>query len=475
MNQHLGLARSWKLACSVAALAALAATPIARGEGGPTSSRESVYPSEYPSVADMGEPAELPELDESSTLQDYLVYAEMNNPGLRAAYERWQAALERVPQVTSLPDPRLSYGYFIREVETRVGPQRQKFGLSQSFPWFGTLSLQGNMAAEAANAEKSRFDAARLELAYRVENAYYEYYYFGRAVRVTRDIVDLVSSLEKVLETMFRAGETSNANLIKAQVELGTLQDRLRSLEDVRAPVVARLNAALNRPPDTPVPEPEEIPFDEVEVSSEELASKLAESNPELHAIDSMAEKEKTSISLARKAYYPDFTLGVDYVDTSEARMAGVEDSGTDAIMAMAAINIPLWHGKYRAAEKEARARYEAALEERADRENTLTADLEMALYEFRDAERKIALYRDTLIPRAEQSLEVTREAFTAGQSDFLNIIDAERILLEFRLSYERALANRSQRLARIDMLVGADLSAPGAPEQKTGEEEENK
>jgi outer membrane protein TolC len=417
---------------------------------------------------------ELPELTEKSTLADYLTYAALNNPGLRAAFYRWKASLERVPQMESLPDPRFNYAYFIREVETRVGPMRQKVGLSQTFPWFGTLDLRGSVAAEAANAEKARFEAARLRLSYQVANAYYEYYYLVRAVEVTRENVELVSSLEEVLETMFRAGETSNANLIKAQVELGTLEDRVRTLEDVRAPVVARLNAALNRPADAPVPEPKGIFPEEVVVSGEELLQQLAVSNPELRAIDSMAAKEKTSISLARKAYYPDITLGVDYIDVGPAVMPGVGDSGKNAVSAMVAVNLPIWHGKYRAAEKGARARYEAVQQERVDRENTLAADLEMALFEFRDAERKIELYRDTLIPRAEQSLEVSRQAFIAGEADFLDIIDAERILLEFRLSHERASTNRVQRLAQIEMLVGTGISESGPGEPTTGEEEEN-
>ncbi|MDY0040341.1 MAG: TolC family protein, partial [Desulforhabdus sp.] len=81
----------------------------------------------------------LPELNEQSGLNDYLAYAALNNAGLKAAFLRWQAALEKIPQVTALPDPRFSYGYYIQSVETRVGPQNNRFGLLQTFPWFGKL------------------------------------------------------------------------------------------------------------------------------------------------------------------------------------------------------------------------------------------------------------------------------------------------------------------------------------------------
>ncbi len=82
-----------------------------------------------------------------------------------------------------------------------------------------------------------------------------------------------------------------------------------------------------------------------------------------------------------------------------------------------------------------------------------------MALYRYNDARRKIDLFRDTLTPEAEQSLNITEEAYRSGEVDFLNLIDAQRLLLEFQLSAERALTNREQSLAEIEMLVGRPVT----------------
>jgi len=408
---------------------------------------------------------DLPTLDEGSTLADYLAYAALNNPGLEAAFNRWKAALERVPQVRSLPDPRFNYGYYIREVETRVGPQRHKFGLSQMFPWFGTLELQGDVALEAANAERQRYEAAKLDLFYRVKRSYYEYYYLGRAIAVTEENIQLLTYLEAVARTKYTAGAPTHAAVIKAQVELGKLEDQLRALRDFVRPVVAELNAALNRPSGASLPIPKTLPQEAVSLSDERLFIWLKERNPELQAIDSMAAKEKAAVDLAKKEYFPDITVGVDYIETDSALMPGTRDSGKDPVVGMLSINVPVWRGKYRAAEREAEARYEASLRERSDRENTLVARLERALYGFRDAERKIDLYRDALVPKAEQSLKVTQQSYESGRADFLDVIDAQRVLLEFELSYERALANRSQRLAEIEMLVGREIPRAGEGE----------
>ena len=404
-------------------------------------------------------PQPLPALDEEATLSDYLAYAALNNPGLEAAFNRWKAALERIPQVRALPEPRFTYSYYIQEVETRVGPQRQKFGLSQMFPWFGKLRLRGDVASQVAEVERQRYEAAKLKLFHQVKVAYYEYSYLARAIAITEENVHLITYFEEVARTKYMTGASPYGAVIKAQVELGKLEDRLRSLNDLREPAAAELNASLNRPMDTFLPWPSTVEEDEVLFSSDQLFPLLAENNPELKAIDSVAAKEKLSVDLAGKNFYPDINVGVMVIDTDDALMPGTPESGKDPVISTISINLPLWYGKLRASKREAEARHTAALQERKDKENRLSVRLKMAQYKFQDAERKIDLYRDTLVPRAEQALSVTQQDFAAGKVDFLDLIDAQRVLLEFELSHERALANRAQSLAKIEMLIGTEVS----------------
>jgi outer membrane protein TolC len=447
------------LALSFLVLTSLTA-PIRAGAGPPhddLASPETAIPSNNAPTRN------LPNLDQASTLTDYLKYAALNNPGLEAAFSRWKAALERATQVTSLPDPRFNYAYYIEEVETRVGPQRQKFGISQTFPWFGKLRLKGDAALETANAEKEKYEKTKLDLFYRVKSVYYEYYYIGRAVAITKEHISLLVNLESVARTRFKTGHAAHTTVIQAQVEFGKLDDRLRTLELLHEPIVAKLNAALNRPSDASLPWPLTIPHDNPAFTDKEAFVWLAERNPDLNRLDFLAEKEQFAIKLAGKNYYPDITIGLDYVDTDEALMPGTPDSGKDPMIAKASINLPIWYGKYRAAEREARLRHAAVQKERVNTENQLEADLKLALYHFRDAERKIDLYRDTLIPKADESLQVAQLSFQAGKVSFISLIDAERLLLEFQLAYERALADRAKRLAEIEALVNKDLSGNGS------------
>lgn len=396
-------------------------------------------------------------------LQNLLAEAALNNPGLKAAFHQWKAALEKVPQVRALPNPQLNFAYFIREVETRVGPQQGKAGIMQMFPWFGKLKLKGNAALEAAEAERHKYENVKLNLFYRVKEAYFDYYYITRTITILKANVQLLEYLESVIEAKYRTGAASYSNLLKIQVELDKLQNRLQSAEEVLKPVKARLNAALNRPPEAPLPIPGKIPTDiqpdKLQISPDRLKELLKKDNPALKSIDSMAAMEQVNIKLAKKNSFPDFSIGIDYMFTGEARMSGVPDSGKDPIAAMLSIRLPLWSKKNKAAVKEADARHRAALNKKKEEENRLLARLEMVLFQYRETQRKIALYKDSLLPRAQQALEVTRSAFETGKADFLDFIDSQRIYLAFELEYEKAKTGFAKRLAELEMLVGETIA----------------
>jgi outer membrane protein TolC len=379
----------------------------------------------------------------------------MNNPELRAGFYNWKATLQEVDQVDVLPDPRFTLGYYIRSVETRTGPQRASIGLSQTFPWLGKLSLKGDAASRRAEEKRARFEALRLKLFNDVKNAYYEYAYLGKAIETTREQIALLEFLEKIASARYTAGLASNADVVRTQVELGRLEDRLRSLEDLRHPLAARLNQTMNRPPEAEIPFPVAIPVMLKCDTDAALHEALESNNPEVMAAERRMEAEQVGVDLARKEFYPDLTVGVRTIVTDEALNEDTPDSGKDPVIASVSLNLPIWIGKREAGVREAEARVRAARREQAGLVNSLSTDLEFALYEYHEAERRIDLYADSLIPKAKQSLNVTLEAYQSGQGTALDLLDVEQTLIEFRLSYYRALADQAQRLAQMEMLIG--------------------
>ena len=402
------------------------------------------------------------ELAEASTLSDYLAYAALHSPELESAFAAWKAALERVPQVTALPDPRFTYRYYIREIETRSGPQRNAYELAQTFPWLAKLELRGNVAAEEARAARHRFEAARLRLFYRVQAAYAELYYLQKSIRITGQNIELLNQVEAIARQRYTVGAQTHPDVVRAQVEQARLADRLRTLEAMRGPAAARLNAALNRPADAPLPWPTSVPETAADFADEALVAWAADSNPEVEALDREIAARQQGIDLARQDYYPDLTLGLNIIDTGPARgPVRPSGSGEDPVIAMVSMNIPVWWDRIAAGVREARWRHLKAVSDKAARLNTLSADVVTALFEFQDAGRKIGLYRDTLLPKAEQAIEAAQTAYVGGRTGFQDYLDAQRVLLEFQLSLERARADRALRMAQLEMLVGRPLTTP--------------
>lgn len=393
---------------------------------------------------------------EHSDLNALLRFALFNNAGLKAAFQQWHAALQKIPQSEALPDPRLSYGYFVRSVETRVGPQNHRIGITQTIPWFGTLKLRGEQAGREAEIALRQLEARREQIRFEVRNAYNEYAYLHRAIEIVDENIGLLKQLEGVAQAKFKGGGTY-LGVLKAQVEMGKLDDRGASLRDLLEPIQARLNAALSREANAVLPTPRIVPAPSPEDDDAGLVARLAGANPDLLGLSAGIVREENGVALARKSFFPDVTLGVDYIQTGNALSPATPGNGKDPVVAMFSINIPLWWKKLRAGVQEAEARREAAVERRADLGSRLAAGLKMALYGYRDAERKITLYRDSLVPSAKSALGVAQKAFEAGTADFLEIVDSQRLLLEFQLQVERSIADREQRLAEIDMLIARE------------------
>ena len=143
--------------------------------------------------------------------------------------------------------------------------------------------------------------------------------------------------------------------------------------------------------------------------------------------------------------------------------MAGVSDSGKDPVILMFSMNLPIWRNSYRAGELQARARARRVRHEKQDLENGLAAKVERALYGFEDSGRKVMLYGDVLVPKAGELVGASETAYTAGTIDFLSLVNAQQTLLQYQLQLERTKANNQQRLAEIEMLVGADLTGMGS------------
>lgn len=385
-------------------------------------------------------------LPEAPSLEDYLAYALEHNPGIHTAFHQWKAALERVPQARTLMDPQLSYSRVVTDSDMGT---RQTVGLAQTFPWYATLRARGDVALEEALAAEQQFEQQRQDVLREVKDAFIEYAYLARSLAVMRENREILEDLQAAARARFEAGEAPYADVVRAGVAIEQLDDEIASVRARREPLVGRLNAALGRPATRPLPWPERIPEASFDTEEDALVNALSETNPELQALDHQIAGGRHAISVARRNWIPDLMLGVEYMDMRQ---------DDDAVELMASINVPLYRGRLDAERAEAIAAFGAATKQRTDRRHALQAELRLAWHQFLDADRRAGLFERTLIPMTREALEATEAAYAAGESEFQAVTEAQSALQEVQLTYQRVIADRFQRLAELERLIGRPL-----------------
>ena len=382
-------------------------------------------------------------------LRDYVHYAQLYNADIEAALWDWKAAIDDVKTARSWSDPHVALGHFLRPIEPRDGPQQQRFSVAQAIPWPSELDARSQVALAVAHAERWRYEERRADVVVRVIEAYLDCYYLERAFEITERSMQLVEYVEEVLRMRYRSGEQEHGDLMSVQVELGRMEDQISSLRDGRMPAASLLNVLIGRPYDAAVAALDTPVVAQLEIDS--LRVWALRDSPHMQMLRAALGKAQGVLELSEKERYPDLTVGVDYVRTGERAAA----SGRDPLVVMATVKLPIWRDKYRGREDAAISRYHAARSALLDGERGLLAELEGALFGRRESMRKMALYGGDLLAKAEQAFSVTQQSFTAGRSGFLELMSAQRTLLEFQLAHERASVERMRHEARIQRLAG--------------------
>lgn len=408
---------------------------------------------EFDRRAESEPPADLPELTAESTLADFLTYAALNNPGLEERFYQFIAASEQVPQAEALPDPTLNFNYVFSEQEFRLG-------IMQMFPWFGTIQARTDAASQRAKASARRFEAARLALANQVTDVYAEYVYLGSAIEIAAANLELLEYFEEVALTQFEADQVSYADVVRAQLELAVMEDVLRGLEELRPAIAGQLNAILGRDPQAPVEWPRPIEPARVAVETDKVITLLRQRNPDLEALRHQIEAAEQEVTLAEKRFMPDLGVGVEWMHVDNPRMRDMRRTGSDAVMVMFSMTLPIWRDSYSAGQSQAQALARQERLARDDAENMLISQAQQSVYEYSDSLRKLDLYQEVLLPRADELLAASEAGYQAGTVDFLSLIDAQRVLLQYELEYARAVADNAQSLARLRQLTAGGVLA---------------
>lgn len=390
------------------------------------------------------------------------------NPGIKAARARWQAAVEKYPQARSLPDPVFSISYFPSPVETRLGANRNQYRLSQMLPGRGKLKLNGKRVAKAVEMARLKHEIAVRDVLTDLKISYAELQYITEAITLTQQNKTLVERLLQIAEKDYGAGDgkATLQDTLRIQSQLAQVSYDLVLLEELRRTEETRINSLLNRPPETPN---NAFPLSEVavpELDIEKLYKIAEEHRQEVLLAEVETEMNYLSLGLAKRMSKPDFNVGLVYSAIGEAANPSTRESGRDAWGVMFGFTLPIWFKKNKSAVREVEFRIEASRNTRQDLLNKTNSTIKNLFFRVRNSIRLVELYEKTLIPQARKSLELSETWYEEGQATLAEMLETQAVWLNFELALARARADLVQNLARLEQAVGHPLTLEGGKEQ---------
>ena len=399
-----------------------------------------------------------PVIAQTQRLEALVAEALDRNPALQSARHRRDAAEQRRPQVVSLSDPTFTYTRWLSSPETRVGPQRNVLAFGQKIPYPGKRSLRGDMSGEEEAVEAARIRMIARDITHEVKSVYYDLYRVDRSLRILDDYLVMLETFSSAAEEKYAAGGGTQADVLKSHVEVSEILKRRITLEGERSGLTARLNAVLNRPSGGTIDPVADIDPARYTQPESLVVKKALAVRQELEAADAQIRRNELGVRLARLGNRPDFTVQASYITVPRSGGNLASDAGKDAFGVMLNVNLPLFKSRRRAEVQEAMARVEESRYGRLNIQNTVTAEVAEAFGRMRYSGRALDVYEQGLIAQAENSVLATLAAYQTGQMAFLDLLDAERMVLRTRLGYVAEMVNYRKYLSLLERAAGGSL-----------------
>jgi cobalt-zinc-cadmium efflux system outer membrane protein len=382
------------------------------------------------------------------------------NPAIKAAGTRLRATLEQYPQAAYLDNVLQQYNAFTKQLDTRIGPPRHKQMTAMSFPFPDALALKGKIVDEEVEIARRQHEIAVRDAITTMREAYYRYLFVNEAIDINLENQALLGQMIKVAQQKIRSGESKYNAVIMAQVELAKLSDAIITFEEQRETFIARINTLLNRAPDAVLGPITPVTDTDVAADLDTLYATAVENRQELQQQRLRIARMNTMVELATRMAYPDASLGAGYFE-DRMRLSSGSSGAMPAFMPQRELNHAQtpWFGQRDAYIREGEVKVDGMSRMLTSMEDQTRFAVKQEHFGLETANRSIALYRNSLLPQARQSLEASSSAYRSGETDFLTFLDAERTLLKFRLEEQRAFRDLRVHQAKLEQLAGQALA----------------
>jgi len=448
------------------------------------------------------------------SLSYYLQQAALNNPGVKASYLEFSAALEKVPQASSLPDPQVSFGFFVKPMELPGGNQVADIQLMQMFPWFGTLKAGKDEASMMARAKYEAYNTSKAELFYRVKVSWYRLMKYDREIELIKENLDVLESIEKVAILKFQSpasdlqakgmnssgsmpggsegtmnnsgnnmggkiqqtgvlsndptniysssmssgmknGSSGMQNVLRVRMEILEQKNKADLLIDLRKTEEASFNALLNRNLESHVNTPDSLVIETLPADRLAIADSIMKNNSMLAMLVNETDTYKFMEQKAKKMGLPMVGAGLNYMVLQERSGNNPTMNGRDMLMPMFSLSIPVYRKKYNAMQNEARLMRDAGNQRIIDLRNNLAIQYRQFIQAIDDAERRIALYSEQE-NLARKTTELLLSDFSSTGAGFEEVLRMQLQILDYSFKHTEAVVDYNTSVALAEMLINS-------------------
>lgn len=389
------------------------------------------------------------------SLDDLINEAIENNPDFLAAKKRWEAALARIPQAKSPDDPVI--GLKVEKIPrnsfqlNNSMPDDRMLSISQAIPFFGKLPLKGKITLVESQIAASEYKQKELDLINELKNAYYDLFMNYKEVELSRSSLEFLEGIAKIAQTKYSLGNFSREEVSKIHLEIANLNADIINLRQENRAKQTRINALLNRDPEAPLGLP--VITEEITASLEikSLYQGMLLNQPELIIFAYAIERNKYAKSLAKRSFFPDLM--------AQIAQRGIASGMLGPWDLMLSFSAPLWFWtKQRYEIKEAIANLEEAQAAYKGMQNKAYSQLKDLLAKIETSKNQIALYKDNLIPIIENTINSSLAGFRTDKVEMMALLDNQRMLVETRMKYYKALVDYYMNSNDLERQVGVNL-----------------
>jgi cobalt-zinc-cadmium efflux system outer membrane protein len=398
---------------------------------------------------------------QTDSLQNLINIAIDVSPKLKMLEMKKLSASNRIEQNSNLPDPMLTLGFAnlpINSFSFTQEPMTGKVvGLSQGFPFPGKLSEQADVNRKDVDIVEQEILDSRNELKKNVIKNYDELLFIRKSIEIAKSSKDLLNNVADVVRTKYSVSAASQQNLLKVELEITNITEKIEDLKSKESSQLSMLNALLLRSDNSPIATPEFPKLNYHDFTVGALVDSAIKYRPFLEGIKEAKEKEDLKKSLAEYDYYPNFNLAFQYSFRDK-----IEKTNTpldDFFSVMVGISIPINYGGKVSSKVEETESMQRLYDEQYNMSlQVLQSSFGSSIAKLYSLKERIKLISEGSLIQANENLKTTLTNYQVGEVDFLNVIDAQNSLLKIENDLYRLKTDYLNEIAELEFLTGTEF-----------------